>query len=287
MERLSAMLARKEQEILVEKERAAAAGQEVSTLELKMRVQQKLHEQRQIEAATNQTTLASSNPAPAPALIREKSLGFLSQRIAAAAERSAKAKALQRQSTQNHVDLARKPSIDSFISRSNDDVLVTHSAIDRMRRDSNAGLAKALALEGDDRSYPSSMPSILPRSDSKVNLDLAVSGVVVPSRSTSIAPFNLPMPLKPPRHSKPPKSSSENSSASMQLPKESILDSRIDSPLPLDYDPPSPSSTSATISSTLVLPHQRRSCLDSYNHIKSQRMLFIPVFRLPSNHKTV
>ncbi|KAJ3089884.1 hypothetical protein HK100_007625 [Physocladia obscura] len=90
MERLSALLQRKEQELLLEREREAAGNSGASTLELKLKIQKvrKYNEEKAAEKIAFELQTEK-----APQVVRANVLGVLARRVKAAQEKEEKEKA--------------------------------------------------------------------------------------------------------------------------------------------------------------------------------------------------
>ncbi|KAJ3231928.1 hypothetical protein HDU81_003404 [Chytriomyces hyalinus] len=99
MERLSAMLQRKEQELLLAKEREAGGNAGASTLELKLLIQEKYSKLKELERKELQSVTES------PQQTRSNVLGLLARRVNNA----------NNTNNQPNKDLIRRPSIDDFM----------------------------------------------------------------------------------------------------------------------------------------------------------------------------
>ncbi|KAI9342287.1 hypothetical protein BDR26DRAFT_859517 [Obelidium mucronatum] len=109
MERLSAMLQRKEQELLLQKEREAAENNGQSTLELKLKIQQTLKERQ----AQDQLDLLSVTASPKQT--RSNVLGLLARRVNNTASPLPPSQQADVPLQSNLVDI-RRPSIDVFMA---------------------------------------------------------------------------------------------------------------------------------------------------------------------------
>ncbi|KAJ3077392.1 hypothetical protein HDU98_000042 [Podochytrium sp. JEL0797] len=199
MERLSAMLQRKEQELLLQRELALAGASDSTTLELKLRIQEQYTQLKQQDQKDFESSVLT------PQATRQNLLGLLARRV-----NSAKSVA---ETTPTPIpiqptDSLRIPSLDLLIEHK-DEVLTAglglakhdiplhtspvYAAIEHIRIKSGI-VASPEEFGSDEHSAPPPVKDSIP---------IPISIPTVPSRTTSISrsaisPSNLPLPQKKP-----------------------------------------------------------------------------------------